>query len=198
MDVNNKNIYKLAFTGKMGAGKTTASLVSLGILTEKYGHQASIGYVIQFANPLHQSAVAFHRKEKPRLFLQRLGDLARREFGEKVFEEIFEENVEGLINQRVPTLTQDHILVMTDDLRFLGENRLLKKLGFTVIKVEADEEFRRQRIGSTFLNVKHRSEIEMEQIVPDFVINNNVNDPRSLHLESQLRQIFSEHNLIGE
>ena len=159
-----KTVYKLAFTGKMGAGKTSTSLLALGIFTEKYGPEDSIGYVIQFANPLHQAAVAFHRREKPRVFLQRLGDLARREFGESVFEDIFKENVEGLISQRVPQLSQKHILLMTDDLRFIGENRLVKELGFTVIRVESDDHLRQARIGPAFTNVKHRSETEMELI----------------------------------
>jgi dephospho-CoA kinase len=194
----NKNIYKLAFTGLMGAGKTSTSLLALGIFTEKYGPDNSIGYVIQFANPLHQSAVAFHRREKPRTFLQRLGDLARREFGEDVFEKIFEENVEGLTNNRVPQLKQNHILLMTDDLRFLGEYNLLKRLGFAIIRVEADEELRKERIGPTFTNVKHRSETEMELFTPDFVISNNDRDPHMLSVDAQLRQLFSEHNLIGE
>ena len=193
-----KNVYKLAFTGKMGSGKTSASLTALGIFTEKYGPEDSIGYVIQFANPLHQSAVAFHRKEKPRTFLQRLGDLARREFGEAVFENIFEENVVALENVRAPQLTQNNILLMTDDLRFLGENALLKKLGFMVIRVEASDAVREARLGQAFTNVKHRSEMEMEQIVPDFVITNDDNDPHMLAVDAQLRQLFSEHNLIGE
>ena len=87
---------------------------------------------------------------------------------------------------------------MTDDLRFLGEYKLVKNLGFTVIKVEADEEVRRKRLGPTFTNVKHRSEMEMEQIQPDFVIDNSVEDPHMLIVENQLRQLFSEHTLIGE
>lgn len=193
-----KNIYKLAFTGKMGAGKTSTSLVALGIFTERYGPEDSIGYVVQFANPLHQSAQAFHRKEKPRTFLQRLGDLARREFGEDVFENIFEENIVAMETIRAPQISQNHILLMTDDLRFLGENRLLKKLGFTVIKVEASEATRGARLGPTFTNVKHRSEMEMEQIVPDFVISNDDNDPHMLSVDAQLRQLFSEHKLIGD
>lgn len=193
-----KNIYKLAFMGKMGTGKSSAALSALGILTEKYGPNDAIGYIIQFANPLHQAAVAFHRKEKPRVFLQRLGDLARREFGEDVFEKIFEENVEGLTTKRVPDLTQNNILIMTDDLRFKGEYDLVKKLGFTVIKVEAAEEVRKQRLGNAFTNVKHRSEMEMELFAPDFVIDNSTNDPHMIAVESQLRQLFRENNLIGE
>ena len=191
-------VHKIAFTGKMGAGKSTAALVALGIYTEMYGPEDSIGVIIQFANPLHQAAVAFHRREKPRVFLQRLGDLARREFGDDVFEQIFHENVDGFINNRLPQIPQTHALLMTDDLRFKGEYKLVKNLGFTVIRVEAAEEVRKQRLGNAFTNVKHRSEMEMEQFRPDFVIDNSAYDPQSLAVDSQLRQIFSENNLIGD
>lgn len=193
-----KNVHRLAFMGKMGAGKSTAALVALGIYTEKYGPDDSIGVIIQFANPLHQSAVAFHRKEKPRVFLQRLGDLARREFGDDVFEKIFEENVEGFLNNRLPQVPQHNALLMTDDLRFKGEYNLLKKLGFTIIKVEADEEARKKRLGNAFTNVKHRSEMEMEQFRPDFVIDNSNYDPQNLAMDNQLRTLFNSYKLIGE
>jgi dephospho-CoA kinase len=197
--VNGKNIYKIAFMGKMGSGKTSVAYMALGLLNEKYGGlDKAIGYIIKFANPLHQTAVAFHRTEKPRVFLQRLGDLARREFGDSVFEKIFQENVEGLLMNKLPTLSQEHVLIMTDDLRFRGEYELAKQLGFTVIKVDADEEVRRRRIGDTFVNVKHRSETEQELFEPDFVLYNNDDDPFMLALESQFKELINQHKLFGE
>lgn len=193
-----KNIYKLAFTGKMGSGKTTASLAALGLFTEKYGPSDSIGYVIKFANPLYQCAAAFHCKEKPRTFLQRVGDLARREFGDDIMERIFEENVEGLIRNKIPQIPQNNILVMTDDLRFKGEFALVKKLGFTTVKIDATEEARKRRIGDLFNNTQHRSEMEMEQCLPDFVVSNDEEHPHALTLETQLKDLFEQNKLIGD
>jgi hypothetical protein len=193
-----KNIHKLAFTGKMGAGKTSASLTALGLFIEKYGEENIKHYPLKFANPLHRCAIVFHRKEKPRVFLQRLGDLARREFGDDVMERIFEEDVESIITEIAPTLNQEHILLITDDLRFLGEYNLLKKLGFTTIGIEASDEVRKLRIGPTFTNVKHRSEMEMEQFSPDFVIDNNEDDPQMMSLNAQLRRLLNKHSLIGD
>lgn len=192
-----KKVFKLAFTGKMGAGKSSAALQALGIFTEKYGPTDSIGYIIQFAHPLHQCAVIFHRKEKPRVFLQRLGDLARREFGDDVFENIFRNNLHGLIVNKLPTIHQNHVLIMTDDLRFMGEYNLVKELGFKIIKMEADEEVRKARLGDLFTNVKHRSEMEMEQFESDFVLYNNTSDPQMLDVDVQLRDLFSREKLIG-
>ena len=192
-----KQFYKIAFTGKMGAGKTSASLLALGLLADKYGQEDAVGFVIKFANPLHACAIAFHRKEKPRVFLQRLGDLARREFGDDIFEQIFKSNVDGLINIKAPEIKQNHILIMTDDLRFLGEYHLVKELGFTVIRIDSDEEQRKQWLGNAYMNVRHRSEMEMEQFEPDFVITNNILDPHMADVENQLRVLFQQHGLMG-
>ena len=198
-EINNKNVYKIAFCGKMSAGKTSATLITLGILTEKYGPDASIGYVLKFAQPLYQSMLAFHRntKAKPeRVFLQRLGDLARREFGDNVFENIFEENVNGLITNRLPQIAQQHVLIMTDDLRFLGEYNLLRKLGFTIIKVEAEEEIRKERAGEAFTNINHRSELEQDLFTADFIVNNDTNDVQMVGFESALKTLITENNLL--
>jgi hypothetical protein len=193
-----KNIYKVAFCGKMGSGKTTASLSILGLLHEKYGADDAIGFVIKFANPLYAAVNAFHQQTKPRVFMQRLGDLARREFGDDIMERIFEQNVEGLINIKIPEMPQSHILIMTDDLRFMGEYKLVKQLGFSVVKMECDEEVRRNRIGASFTNTKHRSEIELDLIQPDYTLLNNGIDPLCLDLDANLRNLVEQHKILGE
>ena len=67
-----RNIYKLAFTGKMGAGKTSAVINTFDILSEQFGQENTFGSIISFAAPLHQTAEFFKRNEKPRIFLQKL------------------------------------------------------------------------------------------------------------------------------
>jgi hypothetical protein len=197
--INGKKVHKLAFCGKMGSGKTSASLLALGIMTEIYGEEASIGYVIKFAQPLYQCMLAFHRNKggsAERTFIQRLGDLARREFGDNVMENIFEENVEGLITNRLPQLTQERVLIMADDLRFLGEYQLLKRLGFTVIGVEAPEDIRQRRLGDAFINVKHRSEVELSLFSPDYVIYNDVEEPQLVTFEASMKELLAEINFF--
>lgn len=193
-----KVIHKIAFTGKMGAGKTSASIAVPGILADLYGGENSIAYVIAFANPLKQCSLAFHQHQKHRTFLQRLGDLARRELGDDIFERIFEENVEGLITNKVPELHQQHIAIMTDDLRFMGEYKLVKKLGFTVVRIEADDDIRKQRLGETFTNVRHRSEVEMEQFEPDCVLYNNINEPQLLSFEANLKETLIDNGILNK
>jgi hypothetical protein len=195
--INDKKLYKLAFCGKMGSGKTTATLVALGALTEKYGAELAIGYVIKFAQPLYQSMLAFHRmvKGKPeRVFLQRLGDLGKREFGEDVFERIFEDNIQGLITNRLPQLKQEHILVMTDDLRFPNEYNCLKKLNFTVIGIETETDIRQKRIAEAYTDPEHNSETSLQLFEPDFSFANNF-DTVDL-FEAALQQLLQDNDLI--
>ena len=193
--VDGKKLHKLAFCGKMGSGKTSASLIALGLMTERFGQDASIGYVIKFAQPIYQSMLAFHRNKggtAERIFTQRLGDLAKREFGEDVFVNIFEENVIGLITNRLPQLTQENVLIMTDDLRFLSEYKLLKKLGFTIIGVEAPEDLRQRRLGDAFANIRHRSETELSLFSPDYVVYNDVEEPHLVTFETNLNKLLDE------
>jgi hypothetical protein len=197
--VVNKNIYKLAFCGKMGSGKTSASLLALGLLTERFSEHNSIGYVIKFAQPLYQCMLAFHRNKggsAERTFIQRLGDLARREFGDDIMQKIFEENVEGLITNRLPQLTQKNVLIMTDDVRFLGEYNLVKKLGFTVIGIEAPDDIRQRRLGDSFINVKHRSEVELSLFSPDYVVYNDVEEPQLVTFETNMKELLAEINFF--
>jgi hypothetical protein len=195
----NKNVYKLAFCGKMGAGKTSASLLALGLLTERFGDHDSIGYVIKFAQPLYQCMLAFHHNKggsAERVFLQRLGDLARREFGDDVFEKVFEANVLGLITNRLPQLTQKNVLIMVDDVRFLGEYNLVKRLGFTVIGVEAPEDIRQRRLGDAFVNIKHRSEVELSLFSPDYAVYNDVEEPQLVTFEANMKSLLAEINFF--
>mgnify|MGYP000918769866 CR=1 FL=1 len=193
--IGGKRVYSLGFCGKMGSGKTSASLIALGLMTELFGQTNSIGYVIKFAQPIYQSMLAFHRNKggsAERVFTQRLGDLAKREFGENVFVDIFEDNVNGLITNRLPQLTQEHVLVMTDDLRFLSEYKLLKKLGFTIIGVEAPEDLRQRRLGDAFANIRHRSETELSLFSPDYVVYNDVEEPHLVTLENNLKELLEK------
>lgn len=178
--IQNKIVHKIAFTGKMGAGKGAAAVLFPGIVSDVYGAENVRAWIFSFAWPLKQCARIFHQNDvkKPRIFLQRLGDLARREFGEDIMDRILTENVQGLITNVIPNVPQKHIVIMCDDLRFLTEYELLKKMGFTVVCVEADEKIRQQRLGDTFTNANHRSEMEMKLFEPDIVIFNNINEPQ--------------------
>jgi hypothetical protein len=197
--INGKKVHRLAFCGKMGSGKTSAAMLALGCMTDLYGNEASIGYILKFAQPLYTSMIAFHRNKggsAERTFLQRLGDLARREFGDDVFQKVLEENVVGLITNKLPELTQEHVLIMVDDVRFLGEYSLIKQLGFTLIGVEAPEEIRQRRLGDSFINLKHRSEVELALFSPDYVVYNDVEEPQLVTFNTSIKTLLEEINFF--
>lgn len=171
--MDDKHIYKFAFCGKMGSGKTTAAEAAFHIYRNRYGPDNVYAGILKFAQPLYEARDSLHIDFKPRTFLQRYGDLCREEFGDDIFERVFELRFNKLLQERIPSLEEKHILFMCDDLRFKGEQDLLNKLNFKIIRIDADDEVRKERLAETFVNTSHRSEQELIKIKPDVVIVNN-------------------------
>jgi dephospho-CoA kinase len=170
-----KKLYKVAFCGKMSSGKSTAVGMLTGLLQNKMGKGNSAGLLMKFAGPIYDSFQALHirAEDKPRVFMQEYGDLCRKEFGDDVFEKAFEKRLEHIVNNELPNRTYQHVLLLCDDVRFAGEAALLKKLGYTLVKINADESIRSQRNLNTFQNTGHRSETELDNIICDLEIDNN-------------------------
>ena len=159
----------------MGSGKTTAANMVAAILNNKFENNTT-AFLIKFANPIYRTVGVLHIDGKPRSFMQKFGDLCRSEFGDDIFERVFEFEYNILIDDEIGKRKQEYIVILVDDLRFNGEYRLLKELGFTVVKINADEDVRRERLGGdrgTFINTQHRSELELNYIKGDINISNN-------------------------
>lgn len=65
--------------------------------------------------------------------------------------------------------------IVVDDLRYKNEFDLLKRNGFTIIKVTLPEEVRQARIAKLYPNTppeaaQHASETEQDELVPDYTI----------------------------
>lgn len=157
-----KKIYKVAFTGKLKTGKTTSTEMLEEILRQYY--PAIAVFPLKFAAPiydcLHQFGWVWEEKGKPRRFMQKLGDLAREEFGDDIFEKLFEQVYNAVYLQATTVLPYDRVLIVVDDVRFVHEAFLLKELGFDIIKVE--RLYGEQDSDSGDPN--HRSEVEIEEI----------------------------------
>lgn len=171
--MENKIVHKFAFCGEMGAGKTTAMEATFHIYRQRYGENKVFGSNLKFAQPMYEAKESLHLEYKPRIFLQKYGDLCRQEFGDDIFERVFEYRYNKILEERIPYIDAQYILFMCDDLRFESEYHLLKKLKFKLIRIDADLEIRKERISDTFLNTTHRSETELNKIVPDVVVINN-------------------------
>ena len=141
---------RVAFTGKAGVGKTT----SANYLALNYGFQ-----VISFAGKLKEIArelfpEAFENGEKPRVLFKVLG-AKMREIDPDVW-------AKYLVHQLKP-----NVKYAIDDLQYKNEEWYVKQNGFVIIKIIGP-----QRVSMPPGAKKHPSELEVDLIKPDFVIEN--------------------------
>ena len=122
---------KVAIIGKMGSGKSTCAKY----LEDKYNFK-----IHSFGGPVKKYAKEiFNEKDKNRELIQT--------FAQKIKEIDNDVWVKYLIND-INHL--DNIVV--DDLRFPNEYSVLKKEGFTIIKLIISEKFQEKRIKQTYPN----------------------------------------------
>lgn len=149
----------IAFVGEQCSGKTTASeiLCRLGSFWKKN---------VKFIEPIYKINDLLG-VQKNRVFMQELGELIRRQFGEDYFIEEFKKyrGVDGLV---------------CDDVRKIIEFETVKELGFVTVFIDAEEEIRRNRAKSLGLefNPVHPAEKEIRFLRDkcDYIILNNEDD----------------------
>jgi hypothetical protein len=120
-----------------------------------------------------------------RVVLQQIGD-AMRAIDEDVWVKYTLSKIK-MMHQGVYSYPVRYVI---DDLRLENEARWLKKNGFVLIRVEADENVRVARRSTLYPNspstaLLHASEREYEGIVADYVITNN-NFMSLIHLDELL------------
>lgn len=118
----------IALTGWAGAGKTTVAQY----LEQKYGYKR-----ISFADGIKDIAARyFFVQEKNRRLLQQIGEKMR---------EIDQDVWVRYTLHRIEYIELDFPVVI-DDLRRMNEFEALQRKGFTVIRIEADENIRIDRL----------------------------------------------------
>lgn len=138
----------IAISGKMGSGKTTFA----NYLIEKHGYTHA-----SFARQLKDSAMELfglsyeqaYGSEKDREFLQKFGQ-SMRELDDDVW-------VKKLVNS-----LDDDSLVIIDDMRHINEYNAMSDAGFLLIRMEATEDIRKERLGERFKNSDHISETALD------------------------------------
>lgn len=149
-------VVRLAFSGKMGAGKTSAAEI---VAAETGATRMS------FATALKTMCRDyFGMAKKDRDLLQKVG-VALREVRPSVWTDI----VERTLKSRGGRWD-----VVIDDLRFPNEAEMLRKHGFIIVEVVASEETRFKRLGSPtdWAETKDHAS-ETGKIISDVVIENN-------------------------
>lgn len=146
---------KIAFHGKMGAGKDTAVDYLIG---------AHGGERLTFAEPIYdilyyaQSVCGFEKK-KDRKFLQFIGT----EWARNIDSDIWVK----LCVEKSKTTTGN---IYNNDCRFENELNALKEAGFICVKIKRRNSFK-NRVGNG--SIDHISEKGLDDDLFDYVIENN-------------------------
>lgn len=183
----------IGITGKIGAGKST-----LATILQKYGYTE-----YSFATPLKQIAEIFgfskeslYGSQEDKLKIHEKWGISARYFLQKLGTDIFRIS----LKDKIPEMKIDNsiwielfklkynpsIKTVISDVRFLDEAKAIKELGGIIIKIERTNN-RYDKSSETNSNT-HVSEIEMEQIRPDIIIQN---DDSILELEIKLKNIMN-------
>lgn len=129
---------KLGFIGQMRAGKDTAA---------NYLREMHFGHIMKFADPIYEiqdfayktAGFSLGPGEKDRHLLQWIGT----EWGRTKDPDIWVKVLERRLN-----VLRDDFEVYITDVRFPNEIKMLKRLGFTIVMIYADDEIRVAR-GAT-------------------------------------------------
>ncbi len=179
-----ENTILLGFTGKIGCGKSTAAEYLCNVHNMNF-----IEY--SFAKPLKEIAclMGFKRNEvfgtqadklkindfwgiSGRTFLQKFGSEVCRDYLPKVLSDMKFNNKTlwiRLFEQYYEEYKNSNIIV--SDVRFEDECSAIRSLGGYIIRIERNNHDSSNEINDTV--IKHKSETQMDNIKPQFIIRNN-------------------------
>jgi len=174
-------VIKIALTGKMRSGKSAISRM----LYEKYGFY----YPLSFGNKLKSLAHSIFpwvpEEPKPRELYQFMNVM--RNYDEDVW-------VKHLAKGYECALAVEPAGIVIDDVRQQNELEWAIENGFIVVRVEASDDIRKQRIidaGDSYNedSFNHKTETYVDHLKADYTI---VNDGTLIELESKVDEIKAE------
>lgn len=178
---------KIAVVGKMRSGKNTVA----DLLTEEYGFQ-QLAFADGITEIIKKYFPEAFTEGKPRGHYQHIGQ-GMRELNPNVWI--------NHVNRRVTNILCDGYMcgvepnVIVTDCRQKNEEMYLRRNGFKIIKVEADDQLRLQRIASageyvTPEQFNHDTERQVELIEADYLIDNNGT------YEELKQEVFNAYNFF--
>lgn len=171
----------VAFTGKRGSGKNTAAqaLIDLGFADLSFA--APLRAIAQMAYGVtYEEMGDTVLKEK---VLDRYPFKSPRELLTYIGTEMFRVYIDDTWVRALEREAAKHANCVITDLRFLNEEKMLNGIGGTIIRIVNP-----RRVDADVVS-QHRSETEMDQIVPTFTI---INDGTVEFLHSQVRTLIEE------
>ena len=152
-------IIRIAFSGKLCSGKThlATHMQTLSLLRDIDLQKISFGqFVKEVAHDYFQMATTKHKKQ--RKLLTDIGTAMR-----NIYPDVWVNCVKQKIND------SEHVNWVVDDVRHKNEMKMLKQLGFTIVRLNIDENIRLERIHDLYENAadhvngaQHSSETELD------------------------------------
>lgn len=169
----------IAFTGKMGAGKTTAMEYMQYVLDDL----GATNMELKFAGKLYELQTVIYntlgRKvegAKDRELLQFIGtEWGRKKFGPSIWVDLWKERVEQFPRS---------VVIVNDDCRFDNEAETVREMGGIIVEIVASEETRAARIP--LINTGHSSENGISANLVTYQIDNNGTDAE---LRNQIEEL---------
>ena len=174
---------KIALFGKMRAGKDTVGEMLINDYGfKRFAFATGIGQIIEEYFP---EAIA--EGKKPRHHYQFIGQQLR-----QLDPDVWVKYLLKSVEEYEQTKRDGRPLVLVTDGRQSNEAEKLKAEGYTIVKVEAPDEVRMNRIieaGDQFTPelFQHETELEVDKIEPDFII---TNDGDLKHLDDQVTMLL--------
>jgi len=185
--------HKLAITGLSRTGKSTAA----DYLSEMYGfyvYDMSDDLKLDYYDEVIARGERVEREGKPREGYQMFGQLKRYAHGDDYWIDKVQKRItmdssaikyRGGESGNVALRNNPHQKVLLTGLRQPNEFEYARANGFTIIRLEVDENIRIERIKASGevvdeKTIKHETEQTLMNEKVDFVVKNNTNDPENM------------------
>lgn len=162
---------KIGITGKMRSGKDQVAELIQSQLENNGDSVRVIGFAEGIKDLLSYYTPKIFKEGKPRYAYQRVGQVMR-----EVYEDVWVDRVIDRI--KILVREDPNVNIIVKDVRQPNEFAALKKMGYTIIKVEADTSVRVARSLSSndsfdISHLYHETELAVDTIKADYVIENN-------------------------
>lgn len=176
---------KVAITGKMRSGKDTLAKFFIDNID---ANQLAFGDGIKKVAKAYFPEIVV--EGKPRKLYQDIGQQFR-----QIDADVWVKDLNRVLTNLTDIGETEFVV---SDVRQMNEYLYLKKMGFTVIKVEAHDEIRKERIqrsGDIYLpeDFYHETEVAVDSIPCDYLLENNTT---LLDFYDQIHYVYNE--LKGE
>lgn len=169
----------IGICGKMFSGKSTLAKK----MNSFYGHE-----VVSVADPVKEFAIevcGMDSVRKDRDLLQKIGDGARNIIGPEVWIDSLTRRIKGRKDEGMPSNTssdEKRKLFICDDVRYDNEALALRRMGWKIVKVYAEDDVRKNRMvkkcptdwDEHWSRRDHHSESEVDNIYYDYLFQNGI------------------------